>query len=73
VTSIPAPATTELLAIPGVNGVAAIHDSTYDPTNTTKAPPVFVASCAELVTTPALGRCPDGADVVAVEPDFGGQ
>ena len=72
VTSISALAMTELLGIPGVDGVTAIHDATFDPDSTVKAPPVFVATCAQIATTPALGHCPVGVDVVSVEPDFGG-
>ena len=73
ITSISPHAMTELSAISGVNGVAAIHsNASIDPTKMPKSPPIFVASCAELVTTPALGHCPDGADVVTMEPNFGG-
>jgi FtsX-like permease family len=36
--------------------------------------PQFFVSCAEIANTPALGRCPDGADTVTVLPQqlFGG-
>jgi len=73
VTSIAPEATAELTAIPGVAGLAAIHSNAgLDPNNQPKQRPLFYASCAQLATTPALGRCPAGADVVQIEPDFGG-
>ena len=65
----------ELTAIPGVGGVATIHssiDQRFDKNRGEPGPlPHFVA-CAELATAPALGHCPDGAEVVAIEVDFGG-
>ena len=79
-------ATNELTSIPGVEGVTAIHvDSTPDSASASGINPsdvqperlpqpvgYFVVSCAEIAHTPALGHCPDGADTVAVRPDFGG-
>jgi hypothetical protein len=79
-------ATNELTSIPGVEGVTAIHvDSTPDAASASEFNPpdvqperlpypagYFVVSCAEIAHTPALGHCPDGADTVAVLPDFGG-
>jgi hypothetical protein len=75
----------ELTSIPGVEGVTAIHVDTtprsasasgFNPDVPSERLPYpvgyFVASCAEIVHTPALGHCPDGADIVAVLPHFGG-
>ncbi len=62
-----------LSSIPGVAGVAAIHvDLAADAVPSREHPPHFFVSCAQIVHTPSLGHCPAGADVVVVEPHFGG-
>jgi hypothetical protein len=77
VASIPANVLTRLRSLPGVTGLAMVR---------TRAEPVEdpgrhvtlnfgdgVVTCAELATTPGLGRCPPGAQVVAASPFFGGR
>ena len=66
------------LAIPGVEGVAAIHSAERAVPPVSKngrpqAPPDYIDCARELVTSPALGHCPAGADVVAIEVNFGGR
>ena len=58
-----------LTDIPGVRGVAVLHRTT-----STDRWGFFgeVATCSELASVHVLGRCPPGASVIAVEPDFGG-
>jgi hypothetical protein len=75
-TTIPAESLRDLTAIPGVGGVAAIHSDpnvgpTFSKNGRPQAPPHFV-DCAELVTVPALGHCAAGADVAAIDVNFGG-
>jgi FtsX-like permease family len=66
-------ATNELTSIPGVKGVATIHvDHSPHSASASGFNVHSFVSCAEIVHTPALGRCPDGADTVTVRPDFGG-
>ncbi|MBV9952242.1 MAG: ABC transporter permease [Acidimicrobiia bacterium] len=56
-------------AIPGVRGVAVLHR-----TATADRWGFFgeVVECSQLTAVRVLGRCPPGASVVAVKPDFGG-
>ncbi|MDT4930544.1 MAG: hypothetical protein QOF92_3411 [Pseudonocardiales bacterium] len=66
---------TKLTSIPGVTGVATVHAQT-DAAPTRQAqnlgPPPEYVSCAQLTGVPALGRCPAGADSVAINADYGG-
>jgi FtsX-like permease family len=74
--SAPAPAA-EVLArlsrIPGVQGIAELR---ADPGLTTSSPqlgiplgfPAALVACAQLASTPALGRCPAGAATAEVSP-----
>jgi FtsX-like permease family len=65
---------TQLMSIPGVEGVTAIHvDRTANPASASRVDSApggpwpaaqFFVSCAQIARTPALGRCPDGADTV---------
>jgi hypothetical protein len=60
---LPAAVLTRLEEIPGVQGVAEMR---ADPGLTINSPgnpgfPAAVVSCAQLVSTPGLGRCPAGA------------
>jgi hypothetical protein len=65
-----------LHSIEGVRGVAVIHASPVNielPLQMGNRPGTIEAdlvSCAQLAGTPALGRCPPGAQVVAVPPLF---
>jgi hypothetical protein len=64
-----------LRAVPGVTGVATIHARAgAAPTRDGQGlrPPSDVVSCAQLADIPALGRCPQGADTVAINQDYGG-
>jgi hypothetical protein len=72
----------QLASIPGVEGVTVLHrpSTPATPTDVRDRPPgvsgVFsplkVVSCAQLARTPSLGRCPDGADTVTIQPTFVG-
>jgi cell division protein FtsX len=58
----------DLRAVQGVEGVTSLHESRTATSvavdgNTVEAD---LVSCAELVRTPALGRCPTGATVVSI-------
>jgi hypothetical protein len=62
-----------LTSIPGVTGVAMIHD----PGRPQRAQPFGtldqgVVSCADLAAVPALGHCSPGSATVAISPDYGG-
>jgi hypothetical protein len=75
-------------AVPGVTGVATIHVLSEGPTFRTKSqtktrvigspkgrafgPLPDIVSCAQLAGVPALGRCPQGADAVSMDPNYGG-
>lgn len=67
--SFPEPLQSTLLSIPGVRAVTLVHT---DPDQTSFGPPTGTVSCADLVRTPALGRCPAGAEAVALPPYWGG-
>ncbi|HEY6280149.1 MAG TPA: FtsX-like permease family protein [Streptosporangiaceae bacterium] len=62
---VPAGVLARLRAIHGVRGVAVIY-ADLGAAN----PDTGLVSCAQLPGTPALGRCPAGARVAAVTPDF---
>jgi hypothetical protein len=66
--AVPSSTIADLAAIPGVEGVAGIH---ADPDAADAFGP-GVVGCAELATTPSLGRCPAGAATVTIDPRFGG-
>ncbi len=65
-----------LARVPGVTGVATIHiasgEVAHPPNGQETGPPPTAVSCAELAATPALGRCPMGAQAVTISPDYGG-
>ncbi len=63
-----------LTSIPGVTGVAVIHDQPAHVAQPAPGPPPMqqVVTCAELTTLPALGHCPPGATAVTVTPDYVG-
>jgi hypothetical protein len=67
--SLPDGAIDEISSTPGVEGVAVAR-VLPDPELAYGAG-IFV-SCAEIIDTPALGHCPDGAESAEVELDFGG-
>lgn len=74
------PADTATLArvgsVPGVTGVATIHVVSdgvgYQRNGQEVGPLPDAVSCATLASVPALGRCPQGADTVTINPDYGG-
>lgn len=68
-TSIPTSTMTALTSIPGVTGVTTIRQLHNGSVHQF---PTLVASCAQLAATPVLGRCPTGAQVAQVSPDFAG-
>ncbi len=70
-TAFDAAARAELLATPGVEGVTSLHREDT-PTMTSDGGPRLLVTCAELATTPALGRCTDGAATAAVTLRFVG-
>jgi hypothetical protein len=77
VTSVPDATMTKLRSIDGVTGITLLRAVlTRDPASSgpevLSGPPQIVASCAQLIETPALGRCVAGADVVSLDRDFGG-
>ena len=55
----------DLMAIAGVEGVAAVHVDRGVRFR-------FLASCAEIARLPALGRCTPGAETAQIELDLGG-
>jgi hypothetical protein len=69
--SVPDALMTELRAIPGVHAVSLIHADLL-PHDHDLGPTPGLVSCADLVSTPALGRCPAGADAVTITPVLGG-
>ncbi len=72
IASVPDAVLTELGSIRGVRGVTVIHS---DPDASQSGGGVALTglvSCAQLVRTPALGRCAAGADVATIRPDFAG-
>jgi hypothetical protein len=88
VKALPAAITDKITSIPGVSGLAAIRtrfDPNPPPIPKPVSGPRagaprqirfdpeqdFVA-CIELARVPALGHCPPGATVVAINPDYGG-
>jgi hypothetical protein len=57
-------------AVPGVTGVSVIYDDTS--VHSRENPNgVTVVACAQLASTPVIGRCPQGVDTVMVPPFFG--
>jgi hypothetical protein len=81
VASVPDAVLTELRSIPGVQGVTVIHPNplgTTIPRAKAGAPssfgpvPAGLVSCAQLATTPGLGRCPAGAAAAAIPPPVAG-
>jgi hypothetical protein len=83
ITSIPATTTSRLTSIPGVAGVAVIHNrpnpdpAPNPPPSGTRNRVLYdpiqeLTSCAQLAAIPALGHCPPGATVVAIVPEYGG-
>jgi hypothetical protein len=74
-TSIDPAMVAQLKAVAGVTGVAMIRSEPFAAARNSEAPgapPQQYISCAQLATVPALGRCPRGADVVAIDPSYGG-
>jgi hypothetical protein len=63
--AVPGPVVRDLTAIPGVRGVTVIR-SDPDAPPSHDGPPWGLVSCAELRHTPALGRCPAGADTARI-------
>jgi hypothetical protein len=63
-------------AVRGVTGVATIHVVSngigYRRNGQAFGPLPDVVSCAQLAGVPALGHCPQGADAVTINPDYGG-
>jgi hypothetical protein len=62
-----------LTAIPGVTGVAVIHDNTQAAPQQAAGPGPLeqVISCADLARVPALGHCPPGTATVTINADYG--
>jgi hypothetical protein len=65
--SVPPSLLHELRSTPGVHGVTVIHTVTGHDRD---GPAAGIVSCAELAGTPALGRCPAGADTARLGDDF---
>ena len=63
--SVPEGLVAALHSVPGVRGVTVVHDTGLDGADNA-GPSAVVASCAQLVATPALGRCAPGAQVAAI-------
>jgi hypothetical protein len=63
-------------SVPGVTGVATIHIAsdgvTFRRNGQNIGPLPDVVSCAALAGVPALGHCPQGADAVTIDPNYGG-
>jgi hypothetical protein len=55
-----------LRSIPGVLGVSAVHADPDLAGGPIAGPMTVLVSCADLAATPAIGRCPAGADVARV-------
>ena len=80
ITSIAAPMTAKLDAVPGVTGVATIRDSSGSTPVVTHIGgrtqvnlfATEVVACTDLAGVPTLGHCPPGAATAAINPDFGG-
>ena len=62
---VPATVLARLRAIPGVRGVTVIHAGPG-----AASPGTGLVSCAQLTSTPALGRCAAGARVATITPRF---
>ncbi|MGO9343315.1 MAG: FtsX-like permease family protein [Acidimicrobiales bacterium] len=80
VASVASSVLSNLHSIGGVEGVTLVYVAPAstptdgpipDPDGVGGDPQVSVVSCAQLATTPVLGRCAAGAQVAAVETDFG--
>jgi hypothetical protein len=69
---IPDAVLTQLREIRGVQGVTVIRAAPLAPQNADPYKTTALVACAQLAQTPALGRCPPGADVASVKPDFSG-
>ncbi len=71
--SVPNTLISKAKAIPGVSGVVLVRvPPAYQiPHDITPSDIQGLASCAELATVPALGKCPVGANVASMYPDFG--
>jgi hypothetical protein len=69
--SVPNALMTELRTIPGVHAVTVIH---ADPNvgNEQLGPAPGLVACTDLANTPALGRCPGGADAAMINRFLGG-
>lgn len=63
VTSVPRSVLNELRTTPGVHGVAVVHEA---PDQTQERRSFGVVACAELVKTPAIGRCAARATAASV-------
>ena len=64
--SAPPPSATVLTRLRQISGVQGIVEVRADPGLQLQGSPAGVASCAQLATTPGLGRCPAGAAAVRV-------
>jgi hypothetical protein len=65
VPSVPAQVLAELHAMPGVRGVAVVHQ-VPSRQQANWGGPAGVVACAQLATTPAIGTCAPGATVVSI-------
>jgi hypothetical protein len=65
-------AAADLRSTPGVHSVAVIHENRAADRGEVESQLSGLVSCAELVQTPAFGRCPSGAAVAAVWTDIVG-
>ena len=79
-TALPAATTAKLTSIAGVNGIATIRsDPEFVPPvrlgpgkHPLQVGTADLVACADVARVPALGHCPPGAQVVTINPDFGG-
>jgi hypothetical protein len=68
VPSVPGTVLDQVRATPGVHAVVLVHDNPV----AGRIDPSGLISCTDLARVPALGRCPAGARVAAIEPELAG-
>jgi cell division protein FtsX len=72
VPSIPAGTRARLEAVEGVTGVTVIHrNPAFPPAGAARNVPPGLVQCAQLASTPAVGRCRPGAAVAGIDTGFG--
>ncbi|MDQ6728225.1 MAG: ABC transporter permease [Actinomycetota bacterium] len=70
VTSVPAGQLAALRSMPGIEGASVVYaDPDVDPTDF-RGPQTVLVACDQLARTPAIGKCPPGAQVARVRNDL---